>query len=297
MSIFRLPMRVINSQVGVLTPFYTPPIASDLALYNQWPFPGNGSFLNAVATGTVTFLLNSDSFFLSGSIIPTLEIDLPTGFHVLDALVNASFQAGAGAQYRIKIGADTAASNLTTMSFVDIPPLTLNSMLATIVGFNWDIGPSGILIFPYAVTGNYDIISARWVINNITHPGLNFEVGDIAQITSDDGSYNGFASITEVDLDAHAVTTFTLQSATEIRFVIPTLIDDTYLVSVTDSGVQFSGSAVVGPLTVITIDSSGLYRIVPDKTHDTLYLDSSVNGTTFNTKIPNPFAKTGFIGR
>jgi hypothetical protein len=45
------------------------------------------------------------------------------------------------------------------------------------------------------------------------------------------------------------------------------------------------------------IDPAGIYKLVLNKTHDTIYLDVNVDGTTKNVKIPDPFIKTYFSGR
>lgn len=60
------------------------------------------------------------------------------------------------------------------------------------------------------------------------------------------------------------------------------------------TGTQFSGTVPLGTLFVITANGSGIYRIVTNKTNDTIY--SSVrDGSTYDTKIPNPKFKTGFV--
>lgn len=61
------------------------------------------------------------------------------------------------------------------------------------------------------------------------------------------------------------------------------------------NGTQFSGWVNLTPLTVTLVDASGVYRLVKDKTNDTLY-DQIAPISTYNVKIPNPFIKTGFIG-
>jgi len=62
------------------------------------------------------------------------------------------------------------------------------------------------------------------------------------------------------------------------------------------TGTQFSGSVTLGTLTVLGTKASGIYRLVADKTADTLYINSPVDNTTANFAIPDPFGKTGFIG-
>ncbi len=82
-----------------------------------------------------------------------------------------------------------------------------------------------------------------------------------------------------------------------IIFILPEMEEgvDLSVVAVINS-TQFTGSVVLGSLSVIAANRSGVYRIIPDQRHDTLYVDSSVSGTTENVVIPSPFIKTGFIG-
>lgn len=46
---------------------------------------------------------------------------------------------------------------------------------------------------------------------------------------------------------------------------------------------------------VLSVDASGIYTLVKNKTHDTLYERQS-GITSVDVKIPNPFAKTGYFG-
>jgi len=58
---------------------------------------------------------------------------------------------------------------------------------------------------------------------------------------------------------------------------------------------EFSGDVPLEPVEIEFADTTGIYRITPGKTNDTLY-DPSRDGTTVDVAIPKPFAKTGFIG-
>jgi hypothetical protein len=60
------------------------------------------------------------------------------------------------------------------------------------------------------------------------------------------------------------------------------------------SGTQFSGSVELGTFTIIVAEGSGLYRFVMNKTNDTIYT-AERDGTTYDVKIPDPGAKTGFF--
>lgn len=59
-------------------------------------------------------------------------------------------------------------------------------------------------------------------------------------------------------------------------------------------GTQFGGTVTLGTLTVLVAEASGIYRFVDGKTNDTLYATAR-DGTTYDVKIPNPGAKTGFF--
>jgi hypothetical protein len=80
-------------------------------------------------------------------------------------------------------------------------------------------------------------------------------------------------------------------------FSIPDSCSGAGAVSViaTGNGVQFSGSYPLGGLIILTTNASGIYTLTSGKSADTLY-SSLRDGTTYDVKIPNPFAKTGFIG-
>ncbi len=59
-------------------------------------------------------------------------------------------------------------------------------------------------------------------------------------------------------------------------------------------GPGFSGSVPLGNFVILVTKGSGIYQFVNGKTNDTLY-SSTRDGTTYDVKIPNPFAKTGFF--
>jgi len=64
-----------------------------------------------------------------------------------------------------------------------------------------------------------------------------------------------------------------------------------------DIGITGSGGIVFGgdTATLLLKDKSGIYTLIKDKTQDTLY-DRQTLQTNVDVKIPNPIAKTGFIG-
>lgn len=67
-----------------------------------------------------------------------------------------------------------------------------------------------------------------------------------------------------------------------------------FILIAADPGQQFDGSVILGEFMIYTFEGSGIYKFVPGKTNDTLY-NSIRNGSTYDVKIPNPFAKTSFF--
>lgn len=62
---------------------------------------------------------------------------------------------------------------------------------------------------------------------------------------------------------------------------------------VATGGFELGGTAIFGFL----VDPSGLYKLTIGKTHDTIYVDSSVDDTTVDVKFPDPFIKTFYSGK
>jgi len=56
-------------------------------------------------------------------------------------------------------------------------------------------------------------------------------------------------------------------------------------------GVEVNGAAVL----VLSVNASGIYTLIPNKTDDTLYQRAS-SEDTIDVKIPNPFVKTAYLG-
>jgi len=95
------------------------------------------------------------------------------------------------------------------------------------------------------------------------------------------------------------------QTTTLLQFTVPTTIVAILVAAfpnnpapnvsiiVTGDGSQFSGTMDLGLLAVLLADASGIYRIVRNKTNDTLY---DRTGDTVDVKIPDPFFDTGYVG-
>lgn len=59
-------------------------------------------------------------------------------------------------------------------------------------------------------------------------------------------------------------------------------------------GHQFTGNVQLGEFEIIVANGSGIYKFSSEQFHDTIY-STARDGTTYNVKIPNPGAKTGFF--
>lgn len=66
------------------------------------------------------------------------------------------------------------------------------------------------------------------------------------------------------------------------------------VIIIASGGTQFSGNVTLGSFVILVANGSGLYRFTTGLAHDTLYT-ADRDGTTYNVKIPNPGARTGFF--
>jgi len=157
-------------------------------------------------------------------------------------------------------------------------------------------GSVGQQFFTAVIDGTYDIVSFLFTLDPVS--GSDVDVDDLITITSP-----GTDIFTDLDLSqltipmACGTVVPITQTQTLFTFRIPAACTGAGAVSIvaTGNGVQFSGTITLGSLTILLTNASGIYTLVPGKTNDTLY-DSARDGTTRNVRIPDPFAKTGFIG-
>ena len=136
-----------------------------------------------------------------------------------------------------------------------------------------------------------------WTLNTPTNP---IQAGDEVTAESPDVDGIDFEQVTTVTLTSpdgdSTVIDFTAIDPNNFIFVVPTLIGDPPIVHVVITSTQFSGSVDLGPLiTIFFLNATGIYTLVPGRTHDTIYNNDNPE-ETIDVKIPNPFFKTGFIG-
>lgn len=70
--------------------------------------------------------------------------------------------------------------------------------------------------------------------------------------------------------------------------------DDEIPIVIICGGPGFTGSVPLGNFTILVARASGIYQLLDGKDSDTLYATAR-DGTTYDVKIPNPNAKTGFF--
>jgi hypothetical protein len=153
------------------------------------------------------------------------------------------------------------------------------------------------------LAGTYDIISTSWQLENLTFPNTNTPLiirpGDLVKISTPDNSYD-FTTIDKVYFNTFNFVfsgSFITWTPLEITFQVPYIdaLSPTSSTIISIEGTQFSGSAVLASALILLADSSGIYSIIDGKTSDTLYVGNG-SSLTEDNKIPDPFAKTGFIG-
>lgn len=199
-------------------------------------------------------------------------------------------------------GADTYAD------FPDISTLNsafkLTNSLQLLLETEWDgVGttkPRVNVIGPCQIFGTYNIISGSFTIPT----AQPVTVGDTVTINAASGledvteikfQYEDPISgdLVEIEVD---YTWFIIWTDIEITFLLPSSFNGLNVeVLVYIQSTAFSGYAYIASLTVLVADASGIYKLVTNKSSDTIYTSHST-GTTSEIKIPDPFIKTGFVG-
>lgn len=275
--------------------------AALLAVFNT--FPAAGGQVNCFGNDNFVLIPDSDGIYLDAAVVPISENALPPGFTITPgttALVANIIAAIGTCSYRMRIGAATSPLTTDSLAYSTVPALTMNGLLATTVGM--DITGIDILnavsMKYIAIIGQYEIVSYIFTVS-----AGPYNPGDTVNITTD-GSNPDLLNITEIQLayfDALGEeqeliilpANFLLWTDAHLGFVLP---DEDIEGPAVITGTLFGGSVPIATISVLFVNGSGIYRIVTNKTNDTVYLDSSVDDSTVTLKIPNPFIKTGFIG-
>lgn len=79
-----------------------------------------------------------------------------------------------------------------------------------------------------------------------------------------------------------------------------TMEGDLFIEASVDGGLfaiesDLSIEATLAAELIISVDASGLYTLIPNQRHDTIYVDSGNGGDTIDVPIPKPFVKTAYI--
>lgn len=94
-------------------------------------------------------------------------------------------------------------------------------------------------------------------------------------------------------------TSFTEWNWYNIKFLLPSFGGSSppiFTIVYVDNGTQFVGSLPLGTLlTIFFVNGSGIYKLVADKTTDTLYVQDKTPVVTVDVKIPDPFVKLSYI--
>lgn len=93
------------------------------------------------------------------------------------------------------------------------------------------------------------------------------------------------------------VTVITVQTTNTLVFNLPDFPESSVSIEILITSTQFSGELALQTYrTIFITNAPGIYRLVPGQRYDVLYdRTDEMDVTTIQTKIPNPFIKTGFI--
>jgi hypothetical protein len=195
--------RISASHVVTITGAHTiaggPPfLTTAIEVINQWPAPGATTIAFTV-DGLVIVLADSSEIYLDGAGTPIGEEDVPAGFVVDTAQVEAS---GSAAEYFVRVGATEGADGDFIVEFP--PGSSLNDLLATSYGVRVT-GPSA-FVNAVALTGAYDILAYWWTIPALSACGDRQE-SHLQLSSADPGA--PWARLDPLDPDAAPVPTIT----------------------------------------------------------------------------------------
>ncbi len=259
---------------------------------------------NTLGSASLTF---DGRFYLDGSLTPLTLNDLPAGFVIDTCLLTVRSPgqwATAAADYDWFVSfANELNAPVPAVAAVaaTITPATVPDAVAVSGFIKFSLTRVAVVsvgVWTYdglIVSGTYHIFAFTYNIP-LNGTDIDLQKNRLITITSPGGvSGLNLAHVT-ITLGTCPITIIT-QTATLLIFSIPDSCSGDGLVSIiaTGDGTQFSGSVPLGSLTILLTNASGIYTLVPGKANDTLY-SSERDGTTYNVKIPNPTAKTGFIG-
>ncbi len=292
---------------------------------------GNGAYFSNISGALIspinlTFFINENSLGISLDGNPEINWNsLPAGFQIvtinLTATANMSGRvADPSNNMRIISGSYDSGPILVNPLTITNQALTVSNpesafqflsrkILCTSDGI---INGSALLdrfnLSLVKFSGTYQIVGVSWTLENdgtlvtpgttVIHliaPGDSGGVGlDFTHVSQFTLEYiNSSGVLQTINIPGGSV----VSTSSSASITIPSTGGDTPAIiniGATGDGTQFSGSIALGEmLTIFFTDGSGIYRLVEDKTNDTLYINDTVE--TFNVKIPDPFIKTAFV--
>lgn len=245
-------------------------------------------------------------------------LNLPVGFHITEAFYDPNFNVPAGINSTWAIQFSGGIGGIQTGP---TPYLITDTVILNCLGLNtfihdFNTGPTSGAInqnasssFGPGVFGTYEILVYTWTIEGgppfIPAPGP-FNPGDTIKVHSPDllpdlTTINEFQFIflnSDNEIVSFIIDDFDIQTPTLIQFVLDRTILNPILGEYTSGSPIsiFGGSVKITNIELAIINPSGVYKLVTNKRHDTLYNDSANGSDTTDIAIPTPFVKTGFIG-
>jgi hypothetical protein len=181
------------------------------------------------------------------------------------------------------------------------PPTPIFGGLAVATGGLGSVNNAGVsfsaAITDWSIEVFYDLPGFQFSLNTESPVSVGQEV----EIGSDNSDDIDEVTIVYTTLDnvEHMITIprsdFPVKEPTRITFIVPD-IGDSPKIRIYVTGTTFGGSVFAGTLfTIFFLNGTGIYKLDPNSTHDTVYIQDFTPVQTTDIKIPNPFVKTGFV--
>jgi len=197
MGTFRLKAGTIQSQNGITNWLYNldmdfnprvPSNAQLLLIINEYPptvidfiAPDYAYLTDDVVSasgGSIVALPNSNGWYLDGSALPTTIANLPSGFTIVDARVEAYIKTDVSNDniWNLKAGAYSGGNHVNPFTIQNVPPLTPNSLVTVIFGIAWNSNINDFIASSLQIFGTYSIVTWTFTVgisgNNIVITGF-----------------------------------------------------------------------------------------------------------------------------
>jgi hypothetical protein len=275
-------------------------------------------------SGIIRFNFDQNTAIISVDGAPAISFNsLPSGFTVSSAILSLGTEgSSSGGNEYLQLDSltegnpipfGTPAMHSLAYDFSQIPQPTMLDIINN--GFGIRAAFNDIHQFCYgysfSITGTYFIQSWSWdmPVTTAIKAGDKFEIDAVPDLIDPtvipDVTLKDIAAIVlaYTDIDGNEVVVevlaqdFLVWNYRQIIFYFPRfrqIIDSTIRIYAVGNGTQFSGTVLLGTLSVIFADVSGIYTLVPNKRTDTVY-DPDNRGQTIEVHIPDPFLETAYI--